>query len=321
MKSKILFPLVLAFSLGPVALLAEEVGSGHYMPGASASFIDVLPGREALIYVNSFTYYSGSTSASSDLKMGAQIVANVDATVFAETSTLVYETPWELFGAKYGAAMSIPYVWMEVNGQVQASAHATTAGITRRDTANGLGDVLVVPVMLEWFMGDVKFGTTLGVYAPTGEYDKSQLANIGKNYWTFEPGVNVSWLSSKTGTEFTVFAGYDTSTKNNATGYQSGDVMHFDSTLAQHLHLLGGLVGVGANAFYYDQISRDKGDGANLGGFEGRTYGVGPVLSYATKLGSKKKTDLVIEAKWLPEMAVANRLKGDIVWVKAVLAF
>ena len=82
-----------------------------------------------------------------------------------------------------------------------------------------------------------------------GLHDGGKLANIGKNYWTFEPGLNASWLSTKIGTEVSLFAGYDVSTKDGQTDYQSGDVFHLDATLAQHLPLLGGSVGVGANAF------------------------------------------------------------------------
>src|SRR5664280_1286142 len=52
-----------------------------------------------------------------------------------------------------------------------------------------------------------------------------------------------SWLSTKIGTEVSLFAGYDVSTKDGQTDYQSGDVFHLDATLAQHLPLLGGSVG------------------------------------------------------------------------------
>jgi hypothetical protein len=147
------------------------------------------------------------------------------------------------------------------------------------------------------------------------------LANVGKNFWTFEPGLSVSWLSSKIGTEVSLFAGFDFNTKNDKTDYQSGNVFHLDATVAQHLPLLGGFVGVGANAFYYQQVSGDSGSGAKLGGFEGRTIGVGPVLSYATKIGRHKKTDLVAELKWLPELDVAKRLQGDTIWFKLALLF
>ena len=70
--------------------------------------------------------------------------------------------------------------------------------------------------------------------------------------------------------------------------------------------------------FYYQQITGDSGSGATLGDFKGRTVGVGPVLSYSTKIWKK---DLVAEVKWLPEIEVKNRLKGDIIWFKLGMLF
>ena len=317
MKANTLLTLVLAASLAPVALRAEEGGSGHYLPGATASFIDALPGKEAFAYVNAFTYYNGSAGGSRQLNLGGQVVANVDGTVYADTSFLLYQTPWRIFGGQYAAALAIPYMWMEVKGNVQ------TGPVTgnRRDTASGLGDIEVLPFMLGWKKGDVSYGATFGIYAPSGEFEEGHLANVGKNFWTFEPGVSMSWLSSKIGTEVSLFAGFDFNTKNYKTDYQSGDVFHLDATVAQHLPLFGGFAGVGANAFYYQQITGDSGSGARLGDFEGRTIGVGPVLSFATKVGRSKTTDLVAELKWLPELDVAKRLKGDTIWFKLALVF
>jgi hypothetical protein len=73
--------------------------------------------------------------------------------------------------------------------------------------------------------------------------------------------------------------------------------------------------------FFCQQITGDSGSGATFGDFEGRTMGVGPVLSYATKIGRNKTTDLVAEIKWLPELDGERRLKGDIVWFKLALVF
>jgi len=317
MKSKILFVFVLAISLAPAALRAEEGGSGHYLPGATASFIDALPGREALAYLNAFTYYNGSAGASRPLVLGREIVLNVDATVYADTSILLYQTPWKILGGQYAAAVAISFLWMEVEGNVQGGRITGK----RRDTVNGFGDILILPLMFGWKKGDVSYGATFGVYAPTGDYEQGRLANLGKNYWTFEPGASVSWLSSKIGTEASAFAGFDFSTRNDKTDYQSGDVFHLDATVAQHLPLFGGFAGVGANGFYYQQISSDSGSGAALGDFEGRTVGVGPVLSYAAKIGRNTKADLAAEVKWLPELDAEKRLKGDTVWFKLALLF
>jgi hypothetical protein len=173
--------------------------------------------------------------------------------------------------------------------------------------------------MLGWTNGtDFKYDVRLGVYTPSGSYEKGQLANAGRNYWTFEPSASFSWLSTKIGTEVTIFTGFDVNTKNNDTDYQSGASYHLDGTVAQHLPLFGGFAGVGANGFVYYQITEDSGGGATLGGFEGRTIGVGPVVSYAHKIGS---VDFAGEVKWLPEVDVQNRLKGDYVWVKLGIVF
>jgi hypothetical protein len=51
---------------------------------------------------------------------------------------------------------------------------------------------------------------------------------------------------------------------------------------------------------------------------EGRTVGVGPVLSFTARLG---KNGRAAELKWLPELDVQNRLKGDYVWFKLGMAF
>jgi len=180
-------------------------------------------------------------------------------------------------------------------------------------------DRILLPFMLGWVRGDLKYDMRLFVYTPTGEYDQDDLANVGKNYWTFEPVVSLSYISSKIGLEVSAFAGVDFNTKNDATDYQTGDQFHLDLTVAQHLPLgKRGLIGIGANAFYYQQITGDSGSGAILGDFEGRTVGVGPVLSYVTKVG---KTDLIAEVKWLPELDVEHRLKGDYVWFKLAMLF
>ena len=190
-----------------------------------------------------------------------------------------------------------------------------------RDTANGIGDMTLFPFILGWtnLVPDLKLDTRFSIYAPTGEYEAGRLANVGKNYWTFEPGIMASWLSSKIGTEVSLYTGVDFNTENDATDYTSGTSLHLDLTIAQHLPLWGGFIGVGANGFYYQQISGDSGSGARLGGFEGMTAGVGPVLSYVRPLG--QKTQLLAEAKWLPELDVNKRLKGDFVWVKVGVAF
>jgi hypothetical protein len=120
-------------------------------------------------------------------------------------------------------------------------------------------------------------------------------------------------LSSKIGTEVSLYSGIDFNTENADVDYTSGTSLHFDLTVAQHLPLFGGFVGVGANGFYYRQLSGDSGSAALLGDFKGQTYGVGPVLSCVRQVG---KTQLLAEVKWLPELDTDKRMEGDYIWFK-----
>jgi hypothetical protein len=319
--------ILIASITGALALAtissAEEGGSGHYLPGTMASFIDAFPGKpDSLAVLNYFTFYGASAGASRSLPLGGFLTAGVDANVYADTLVGFYQTPWQVLGGGYAVGLAVPYVWMEIEGQAQRIGPGGVPGavVAVRDTANGIGDITVFPFMLGWTnVPDLKYDLRLGIYAPSGGYKVGQLANVGKNYWTFEPGVMASWLSSKIGTEVSLYTALDFNTRNDDTDYQTGTQFHLDGTIAQHLPFAGGFIGIGANGFFYQQISGDSGSGARLGDFEGRTTGVGSVLSYARKIGGK--ADLVAEVKWLPEIETKNRLHGDYIWFKVALVF
>jgi hypothetical protein len=234
----------------------------------------------------------------------------------------VYQTRAELFGGGLAFGLGVPYVWLEVEGQAQRIGPGGVPGpvVNASDSANGVGELQLIPFMLGWtnIAPDLKVDARLTVFAPTGEYEVGQLANVGKNYWTFEPGIMASWLSSKIGTEVSLYAGVDFNLENQDMDYTSGTSLHLDLTVAQHLPLLGGFVGVGANGFYYEQISGDSGADALLGDFEGRTIGVGPVISYVRQIG---KSQLLAELKWLPELDTNKRMEGDYVWFKLGVLF
>ena len=57
------------------------------------------------------------------------------------------------------------------------------------------------------------------------------------------------------------------------------------------------------------QITNDTGPVANfLHGFEGRAWGVGPLLLYVAKV---EKPGVVLQLRWVNEFRVTNLLKGN----------
>lgn len=304
--------LLVLLALDPAR--AEEGGTGHYTPGSNASFIDALPGKQGLAIADFFLYYPAS--AGTRLPLAGLISVSLDAKVYADSIVAVYQTPLQLLGGSYAFGGVVSAIWTDVSGTLAVGNGTRSSS----DFLSGLGDLLLYPFMLGWksLDGDLKYDFRLGIYAPTGKYEAGSIVNLGKNYWTFEPTFTASWLSSRIGLEASAYAAFDFNTRNQATDYLTGDQFHVDATLAEHLPLLGGSIGVGASAFYYQQVTADSGSGAVLGDFKGRTIGVGPVVSYAMQIGSVQGA---VEVKWLPELEVKNRLKGDHFWIKVGAVF
>ena len=311
--------LVATLTLLAVAMVprAEEGGVGHYAPGAFASFADVMPAQSGVVAFNYFTYYDGNGSIHHQFPATGELALKVGGTYYADSVGAFWVTPLNVLGARFAMGVSVPFVKTDIGVQVTRSG-GRTVGMS--DSASGLGDIQFWPVALSWSAmgGNLHVEFLGGIYAPSGKVEKNRLANPGLGYWTFEPGVLISYLGPKSGFEFTTYLGYDINTENHTTDYHSGQVFHIDATLAQHFPLGKGLVGIGANGFYVKQTTPDSGSGARLGSFEAMTSGIGPVLSYATQF---KKVGLVAELKWLPQLSAENTLKGSSVWFKIGVQF
>jgi hypothetical protein len=303
----------------PALCLAEEGGSGHYMPGSISSFIDGTPASETFATRLNVVYYDGKAGAGERLPIGGLNTLNAEATSWALGLTLLWRPSLDL-GERWSYAMSatIPFVWLDLTADVVVTGPGgNTTTISRSPSQSGLGDVVLMPVMLSYGVNkDVHFDFRLGVYAPSGNYQLGRLANTGKNFWTIEPTVGLQYLGQKNGREASLYFGTDFNSENSATNYKSGTQMHLDGTLAQHFPMFGGLAGVGLSAYYYDQVSGDSGSGATYGAFKAKTMGLGPAFSFVSKVGGK---DTVLEAKWLHETDTKNRLQGDVAWLKVVV--
>jgi len=219
-----------------------------------------------------------------------------------------------LGGAHYSVAAFLPYTRLDVSANVQ-----TPAGpVARQNNVSGFGDLTVVPLILAWKTGDWQIDTMLPVFAPTGSYEKGRLGNPPLNYWTFDPNFGVAYSNKTSGFNGMLRVGYAINTENPDTNYRSGSLLHFDGAVQQILPVGSGFLTLGAEAFYFDQVTCDSGAGATLGCFKGMTAGLGPVLGYIQPFG---KQSLVVELKWLPELDTKNRLEGDYIWLKVVYKF
>ncbi len=281
-----------------------------------SSFVDGVPPKETFIVRYNMVYYEGDIAAKEPLPIAGVQTLGAEASSWAHGLSLLWRPPVDL-GVRWSYAMSatIPFVWMDVSANVTAGPGT----VRRSSSANGLGDLVLMPVMFNYNINsNLNTNFRVGAYAPTGDYEVGRLANTSKNFWTIEPTVGLMYFGVRNGIEASVFLGADFNTENPDTDYQSGTQAHVEGTLAQHFPLFRGLAGVGVNGFWYEQVSGDSGSGAAFGDFKARTAGLGPVLSHAFKIG---KTEMIAELKWLHELETKNRLKGDTVWFKLVAKF
>jgi hypothetical protein len=297
--------------LAPTAQ-AGEGGTSHIMPGANATLVDLPPTSPGGFFKPMFINYRGDASAR--IPTAAGVVANLDAA--ADTLVLGGGYGFEstvLGGAHYSVAAFLPYTWLSISGNSQA-----LGGLRIQNDVSALGDLTVVPVMLAWKSDNWQYDFLMPIYAPTGSYQVGRLGNTGLNYWTVDPIVGVAYSNAKSGFNAAAHLGYAINTENSATQYKSGNYIHLDTSVQQIIPLGSGYANIGAEAWYFEQLTCDSGAGATLGCFKGRTAGIGPVLGYIQPIGNEK---LIFEFKWLPELDTQNRLKGDYLWLKMVYTF
>jgi hypothetical protein len=194
----------------------------------------------------------------------------------------------------------VPLVNLDVN---------VAPGVSQRKT--GIGDIVFGPV-LGWHHSDSLHSVlALDIYAPTGRFNKHDVANIGRNYWALQPVFGVSRIDPNgLNADAKVMWTYDFSNKD--TDYKSGQELIVDYALGWGFGN-GWTAGVGG--YLYQQINDDKQAGATVNDNKGRTFAIGPSVKYDSGKG------WFVTAKYQTETNVRNRADGAAFWVKAVFPF
>ncbi|MFD2645187.1 SphA family protein [Pseudomonas japonica] len=291
-------PVIVA--VGLLALLggaaqASEGGGSSYPMGAENYMSGAMPppGLYAQFFVN---HYEADTLRDN---RGGKVPVDFRVRANALTPRLIWVTEQQLFGASLAFHAIVPLVDLDVkvNGQSQSK--------------QGLGDIIFGPAL--GFHHSEKLHSTLALdfIAPSGEYERGDLANIGRNYWVVEPVYALSYVDPD-GLNIDVKAMYDFNLRNRATDYRSGQELHADYALGWGLGN-GWVVGVGGYALY--QTSDDRQHGERIDDNKGRVFAIGPSLKYTSRDG------WFLTAKWQRETAVRNRAEGDAYWLKLTLPF
>ena len=292
---------------------AAEYGLGDYLLGYSIPLIGYTP-PAGIYYSNTFYLYSGSASANLKIPLGHQIGAGLTYQFVFNISQISWVTDLKALGGTIGFAALIPYGSEKTLAGVDFTG---PLGVNRSldvsQQVHALGDTAYA-AFIGWEAGEHHWNLTLTGFAPTGDYSSTSLAITGLNRPAVDLKAGYTFLSMTTGTEVSAGLGMTINAVNTATNYQSGEELHFEWALNEHLPF-GLSAGVGG--YFYQQVTNDGGVGdERLGAFKGRVAAVGPLASYTFKTA---ESQIVLSARWFHEFDVKNRVRGDSIF--ASLAF
>jgi hypothetical protein len=125
---------------------------------------------------------------------------------------------------------------MDVNLGIQIPAFTGPRGRSFGPFDFNTGDT---ELALGWDAGNLHWNFALFGFAPTGEYERKQLANTSLNHWAVMPRLAATWFDPKTGWQASGAAIFSVSWDNPATDYETGDILNLDGAITKILAHLG----------------------------------------------------------------------------------
>jgi hypothetical protein len=190
--------------------------------------------------------------------IAGQISLGIDAKVAFTLATVL--KVWDTGPGRWNFASSatVSYVWTKV----------TASPVPQDQTASNVFDLYFLPVIAgHHFSKDEHLALSVSVWAPTGKYDPTRLANTSLNNWTVTPQVAYTKLWPDSGFEFDTVAGVQFYTRNKDTDYHNAPLFALDVMGLKRFDngwSLGVIVGT------VQQLGHDTGPtAAKLDGFAG----------------------------------------------------
>jgi len=305
MKTKITLMLagltVLAFSV--TRAFAVEGGLGRPISGMQiAPYAGVIPPEPGLAVATGETYYEGSIGGGRSVPIAGLLVANVDMKAAFTPIAFFYIWPTPTKEWNFASAVSFPLAWLEVEANVSLGR----LSVRKTDSTFGLFDLVFTPIIASHHFSQTDhLALSFTFWAPTGSFEKGRLVNLSTNTWTFIPGVAYTKILPEDNIELTGIWQMEFDTEDHATHYQNGILSDLEVLAIKRFK--NGL-GIGFVESWIQQVNDDAGAPAGLNGFAGRAFGIGPIVTYSTKLG---KSHLDFSARWIHDFGVSNRVEGD----------
>ena len=276
------------------------------------------------LYFLDYVYYYNADTMNDD--NGDDIGVFDDVNVWANVFRFLWMSDKTILGASYGQHLFVPVLNTELNFNAPVGPQNTT-----EYDDSGVPYLIYSPMVLAWHLQQGKLHVAVSpadIYIPTGQ-DDGNLAAVGRNFWTFEPVVAVTYMLG--GWEFSSKFMYDFSTTQDkyATKYgfevdrDPGQEFHFDYSVS---YAVKPNLRLGVNGYYYTQVTDDSYELNDSipapvqellradEGYHSQVFAAGPGIWYNHK-------NMFFELRSQFEMNAKNKTEGQNVWFKFTYAF
>ena len=301
MDAGVIIALILFTSLASSAF-AVEGGLGRPISGMQITpYAGLVPPEPGLAVAVGETYYEGSIGGALSVPIAGLLVQNVDVKASFTPISLLYIWPTPTKTWNFASVVSFPLAWLEV----EASTSLGPFTVRKKDSTFGLFDLAFTPIIASHHFSQtdhLAFDFTF--WAPTGDFKTGRLVNLSLNNWTFIPGVAYTKIIPEANIELSGIWDMEFYTENPDTHFQNGILSDLE-VLAIKRFKCG--FGIGFIESWIQQVTDDE-SALTPNGFVGRAFGIGPIITYSTKIG---KSHLDLNARWIHDFDVRNRVEGD----------
>lgn len=110
-----------------------------------------------------------------------------DLFAYQNAPRVIWITDIEILGANYGMDVIIPFGYTKV----ELAGFPGMGSI--KESKFGLGDIQIEPLLLSWHLNRFDLAAGYAVWAPTGEFERSEILNLGQGFWTHMLTAGATW--------------------------------------------------------------------------------------------------------------------------------
>ncbi len=215
-------------------------------------------------------------------------------------------SPYEIFGANYGAMTTL-----------QFSGNSVEFASKEFESDFGFGDLYLQPVNLGWHFKRLDVTASYGVYFPTGRYDAAADDNTGMGMWTHELGAGATvYYSEKRQWHLSSLAYFEMHSKKKDTDVEVGDILTLQGGLGRSFY--EGALQFGVAYYAQWKVSADRiGLDSEIGDLlderlrdsKHRVYGLGPEVTIP--IAKDDKLYALVTARYQWEFGARSNLQGN----------